>query len=277
MRNLILFVKRHNYFFLFLLLEGLAIFIVVRKNYYHKNVYVQSSGMMAGKVHEMAQGVRGYFQLGKQNLLLAEENARLRNASITAFMKTPEYIIVKEDTLYKRYMEFIPAQVISAPVTQRNNNWLINKGAQHGLEQGMGVVSPNGLVGIIVEVSNNFSLIYSMLHSHTKISVMLKKNHHKGFMLWPGGNYRKGTLSDIPAHVNVAEGDTIVTSGQSLIFPENITVGTVLEIHRIAGESFLEIQMEFSEDYNNTRHVYVIKNLMREEQKALIETNTHGS
>lgn len=277
MRNLILFIKHHNYFFLFLLLEGLAIFIVVRKNYHHSNVYIQSSGRVIGAIHETAQGIREYFQLEKQNLVLAKENARLRNASKLAYMQVPNYTIAKEDTVYRRYMEFIPAKVVSAPVSQRNNNWMINKGSRDGLEQGMGVVSPNGLVGIIVEVSNNYSLIHSMLHSHTKISVMLKKNQHKGFMLWPGGNYREGIVSDIPAHVDVKPGDTIVTSGQSLIFPENIVTGTVIDSKRIEGEGFLDIQITFSEDYNNTRHVYVIKNLMIEEQEALKETVSHGN
>ncbi|MGM0611903.1 MAG: rod shape-determining protein MreC [Bacteroidota bacterium] len=271
MRNLILLIWRNNYFFLFLLLEVLAVYIIIQENYYHKNVFIHSSGQITGKVYEITDDITGYFRLKKTNTELAEENARLRNSSDYAFMKTPLKTARQEDTLYHRYMEFIPARVIASSVNRRNNNWMINKGKKQGVEKNTGVISSNGVIGIVVETSGNFSLIQSVLHKQTTLSAMLEKNKQKGFVTWPGVNYRKGALNDIPSHVDVKKGDTIVTSGNSLLFPENILIGTVQDVGLEQGESFYNIEIEFSEDYNNIEYVYVVTNLMKEEQEELLE------
>ncbi|MFO8055315.1 MAG: rod shape-determining protein MreC [Bacteroidales bacterium] len=277
MRNLIHFFWKYNYFFLFLLLLALAVFLLVQKNYYHRNVYIQSSGMVTGKIYEAAQEISAYFNLNKQNQKLAEENARLRNATHYAFMSSSNNTIEYQDTLYYRYMEFLPARVISGPVSQRNNNWLINKGRDQGVEDGMGLISSDGVVGIVVEVSKHYSLVYSILHKQTQLSVMLQKNKHKGFLSWPGGNYKKGLLSDIPAHVKLEKGDTIISSGHSLMFPEGIMVGVISDFELRPGESFYDIEISFSEDYNNTDHVYIIKNLLKAEQNMLLEGHENDS
>lgn len=272
MRNLILFIWKNNFFFLFLMLEALAVFLIVQGNYYHKNVFIHSSNQVTGKIYEVTHDVKGYFTLNRQNTKLAEENARLRNASDYAFMKSALTTIRHEDTLFHRVFEYIPARVISSTVSRRNNNWIINKGSRQGVQADMGVISSNGIVGIVVEVSDNFSLVYSMLHKQTNISVMLKKNNHKGFVTWPGVDYRRGLLHDIPAHVNIETGDTIITSGNSMIFPEGIMVGTVSEAEVEQGKSFYSIEIDFSEDYNNTEYVYLVKNLVKKEIQTLKET-----
>lgn len=269
MRNLILFIWKYNFFFLFLVLEVLAAYIIVQQNHYHQNVFIHSSGQVTGKIYEFTNEVKGYFDLNSQNERLSEENARLRNASSYAFMKTPVNTVRYKDTLYRRQFSYIPARVISSPVSHRNNIWMINKGKNQGIEKNMGVISSDGVVGIVLDVSNNFSTVNSVLHKQTLLSVMLKKTKHKGFVTWPGGNYRHGQLNDIPSHVEINKGDTIVTSGNSLLFHENIMVGTVVDAQLQSGDSFYDIEIEFSEDYKTTEYVYVIKNLMKKEQQEL--------
>lgn len=277
MRNLILFLWKHNFFLLFLLLETLAVFLIVQQNYYHKNVFVHSANSVTGELYEFTHAIKGYFTLNRENAELAEENARLRSASRRAFMVTNMNSITREDTLYRRHLEYIPARVISGSVRRRSNNWMINKGSDQGLSTEMAVISPNGVVGIIVETSADFSLVYPLLHKSTHLSVKLKKNQHKGFITWPGGDYRTGVLNDIPAHVNVARGDTVVTSGNSMMFPENVLVGTVLDAKIEQGSSFYDIQIRFSEDYNRTEYVYVVKNIMKQEQEELLKKSEDAS
>ena len=271
MRNLIRLIVRNNYFFLFLFLEVIAFYFVFNENYYHQNVFIQSSKEITGKIYGVTDDITGYFKLKKANKELTKENARLRNSSDQAFMKTSLETIRHKDTLYHKYMEFVPARVIASPVNQRNNYWMINKGRQQGLEPDLGVISSNGVVGIVIEVSENFSLVQSVLHKQTTLSAMLKKNNHKGFVTWSGADYRKGELNDIPAHVNVEKGDTVVTSGNSLLFPGNIIIGSVQDKELNQGKSFYNIGIEFSEDYNSLEYVYVVKNLMKEEQQELQE------
>lgn len=273
MRNLLLFLWKYNFFFLFLLLEFAAGYLIVQENYYHKNVFIHSSNQITGSLFEITHDIKGYFTLNRQNAELARENARLRNHSKYALMESSMNTIKQNDTIYYRYLEYIPARVVSSTVGRRNNTWIINKGKNQGITNDMGVISPQGVVGVVVEVSKNFGLVYSVLHKQTHLSAKLKKNNHKGFITWPGVDYRRGYLEDIPSHVNVSRGDTVVSSGNSLLFPEEIPIGTVEEVELESGESFYDITVRFSEDYNNTEYVYVVKNLMKEEQEKLLEKN----
>lgn len=275
MRNLILFFWKYNFFFLFLLLEVVAVYLIVEENYYHKTDFLHSSNKVIGELYDITHDIKGYFTLNRQNVELARENARLRNSSRRSFLKSPRDSFVVHDTVFRRYMEYVPARVISATIGKRNNHWVINKGKSHGLSKDMGVISPNGVVGVLVDVSRDFGLVYSILHKQTSLSAKLKKNDHRGFITWPGGDYRYGKLEDIPSHVNVNKEDTVVTSGNSLLFPENIPIGIISNVKLGSGQSFYDIKVRFLEDYNKTEYVYVVKNLKKEEQEKLIEENKY--
>jgi rod shape-determining protein MreC len=146
---------------------------------------------------------------------------------------------------------------------------MLNKGRSHGIDKDMGVITANGIVGTVVDVSENFSRVMSILHENNKINARIKKNNHIGNVEWGGNYYTQGLLTDIPTHVNLYSGDTIITSGNSFIFPEGILVGTVDKHIIDKGDKFNKARINFSVDYNNLYFVYVIVNLMKEEQVNL--------
>jgi rod shape-determining protein MreC len=135
----------------------------------------------------------------------------------------------------------------------------------------MAVVSPNGIVGIVNGVSSNFSYVMSLLHSETKISAKLKKNNATGSVSWEGGSYKSGMLADIPSHILIKTGDTVITSGFSLDFPEGIIIGNIASYTLNPGDNFYKIKINFSTDFNKLDNVYVVKNLFKEEQLKLKE------
>ena len=133
----------------------------------------------------------------------------------------------------------------------------------------MGVISSRGIVGIVKDVSDNFSSVISVLHKDSKISAKIKKYGDVGSVLWNGYNYRRASLIDIPTHVPITRGDTIITSGFSSVFPEGIVIGKIID-HRIeSGNTFYTITIEFSEDFNKLSYVYIIKNFFKNEQNDL--------
>lgn len=146
---------------------------------------------------------------------------------------------------------------------------MLNKGKRHGIEHDMAVISPNGIVGTVVSVSDNFSWVMSVLNKHSKVSARIDRLGQMGTVLWQGQNPDKGSLTDIPVHVKVIKGDTIYTSGFSHIFPEGVMVGTVETIKVKEGDHFYDIGFKWSADLNGLSHVYIVKNLFREEQVEL--------
>lgn len=264
MRHLFAYIIKHYFFFLFLFLEITAFSLIVQNNY-QRATFLNSSGQVTGSVFNTFNNIAEYFILKKSNIILAEENARLRESLKTSFLTTDTSVYYQHDSLFK----FISAKVISNSVNKQKNYLMLNKGRAHGIEKDMGVITSNGMVGTVVDVSENFSRVMSILHENNKINARIKKNDHIGNVEWDGKYYTQGLLTDIPTHVKLNKGDTIITSGNSFIFPEGILVGTVDEHLVDEGDKFNKARINFSVDYNNLYFVYVIVNLMKKEQQNL--------
>ncbi len=269
MKNLFIFLWRYHFFFLFLILEIVSFSLVVRNNYYQKASFLNSTNVMSGRILAVSQNVKEYFSLREANRALIEENARLHNSLKKSFIVTTATVYTKNDTLYKHQYQYISAKVINNSTNKRNNYMTLNKGANYGIKKDMAVLSPNGIVGVVKDVSANFCSVMMVLHSKTKISGKIKKNGYIGTVMWEGGSYRKGTMTDVPTHVELSVGDTIISSGYSSIFPEGIMIGTIKDFEIKSGDNFFTIGFRFSEDYNKLSYVYIVKNLMKEEQDKL--------
>lgn len=269
MRNLIVFLWKNHFFFLFLILEAVALFILINTNYYQRRVVINTTSDITGRILQFQDNVSGYFALREANKLLAEENAFLRNR-YSEIRGIPDSIrIIHPDSIKNQHYRYIPAKVISNSTTRQNNFIKINKGEKHGLSPDMAVVATNGVVGQIIEVSENFSSIMSILNSQSRISAKLKSSNQVGSLYWNGKDYQKGTLVDVPSHVQVLIGDTVITSGYSHIYPEGISIGVVEDFNIEPGDNFFEIEVRFFVDYNNIHYVYAIQNINRNELMEL--------
>lgn len=264
MRHLFAYIIKHYFFFLFLFLEIIAFSFVVQNNY-QRATFLNSSGRITGSVFNTFNNIAEYFTLKKSNVILAKENARLRQSLKDSFLNTDTLVYYQHDSLYK----YISAKVISNTINKQKNYLMLNKGRAHGIKKDMGVMTSNGIVGTVVDVSEKFSRVMSILHENNKINARIKKNDHIGSVEWDGKYYKQGLLTDIPTHVNIYKGDTIITSGNSFIFPEGILIGTVDEHIIDKGDKFNKAKINFTVDYNNLYFVYVIVNLMKEEQLNL--------
>ena len=272
MRTLFAFFRKYYFFFLFLILEGICIILINNHNPYQRTHIINSSNSITGSINSIYAFIDEYFDLKKTNNILYQENANLRNI-LDNFKNIP-------DTLLNEYFSedssfiYIPAKVINNSVNKRSNYIMLNKGRKQGVDVDMGVISPRGIVGVVIEVSNNYSTVLSLLHKDSRISAKIKKNNHLANLVWPGNNYREATLQDVPTHLQLFKGDTIITSGYSFLFPEGIILGYVKEYKRGNENNFNEAVIELTEDFNGLRFVYVIKNIHKEElQEMIIKTD----
>lgn len=211
-------------------------------------------------IYNKVFGITQYINLRKVSEDLARENAYLRTS------KQP----VLEDSAYApNGYTYIPAHVINNSVNKTFNYLTLNKGANSGVEPDMAVVSSSGIVGVVISVSPGYARVISVLNTQLRISVRLSKSQYFGSMNWDVGNYREVVVSEIPAHVEVAIGDTVVTSGYSAIFPAGELVATVIEANKTAGGNFLEIRARLTNDFKRLSMVYIIKNKNLDELRAL--------
>jgi len=269
MRHILAFIWKHNFFFLFLVLEVVSLVLIANKSFYQGSVLGNATDRFTGTVVSGWSGITSYFNLKQENERLAEENTRLHRMLTQEQITSDTATLSVADTTYNQQYTYTVAKVISNSTNRRDNYIMLNKGRRHGIERDMAVINSEGIVGTVVSVSSNFSWVMSALNKHSRISGRINRINQMGTVMWQGGNPASGTLHDIPAHVKIHEGDTISTSGYSLIFPEGIMVGTVEQIDVETGDHFYIIQFRFAADFNSLRYVYVIKNLIREEQTEL--------
>jgi len=262
MKYLFLFLKKQSFFFLFVFLELIALLLLVNYNNYQKAALINSTNIITGSFYYVYSTVSDYFFLKEANYQLSLENAQLNNM-LQQSSALPDSLF-KHDTSYT----FIAARVISNTTRNRNNYIMINKGSADGIEKEMGLISPFGVAGIVVEVSNHYASAMSLLHKNTKISARLKNNGQMVNVSWGGVDYRKGMLEDIPTHILPRAGDTVVTSGYSFLFPENLLIGVVGD-KIIKGGNLNKAELIFSTDFNNLYYVYVTKNNALEELDSL--------
>ena len=271
MRNLLAFLSRYQFFILYLIFLVISSILIYNNNYYQRSRVVSTTSGITGKLNQYYENLTGFFQLKKSNDELARENAYLRSLLNIRTKNIPDTLVTFESGLNVRYFS---AKVISNSIQFRNNYFMIDKGRDSGIKKDMGVITRNGVVGIIIDVSGNFSSGISVLHKDSRISGRIKKNGQLVNISWNGINYRLGDISHIPAHVDLVPGDTILTSGNSQIFPEGIMIGTVEYIEDEVENLFKKGKVRFSVDYNQLTYVYVIENTSREEILRLKSSTT---
>lgn len=270
MLRLLYFFEKNKTGIVFVLLELIALFFVIRTHSYHYSKYLDSANAISGTILEKSHAVTSYFHLKKENKDLMEENTMLRN-QIQKRKPGNETQAILQDSLQK--FVFSNAQVISNPYHLRNNILTINKGSDDGIKPDMGVITHKGVVGITLNVSRHFATVLSILHSQAKINVKIKNKAFFGSLVWNGKDYRKAAIVDLPIQANVQVGDTIVTGGKSLFFPKGIPIGTIGNFKR-NDKAYTDVVVDLSIDFSALENVYIIHNTLYAEQKQLENLST---
>jgi rod shape-determining protein MreC len=273
MQNFLKFLVRYHAFFLFLALEAVCLGLFLRSAEYPQAVVLHSANAVSGRAYARLSNWRAYNRLDERNDSLQAENARLRNllAGFVQFDTATERCF--EDSLFRQVYAYLPVRVIKNSVTARNNFLTLDRGRADGIRADMGVVTDDGIVGVVVATSEHFSVAMSVLHGKFSGSAALEPADGgepvAGRLRWDGRDPRLVQLTDIPGHVEPRPGDRVRTTGFSALFPEDWPVGTVERVRRGEGSYFLEVDVALSQDFSRLRRAYVIHYLYREERSAL--------
>jgi rod shape-determining protein MreC len=270
MDALLAFIKRYNYVFVFLLLEILAIIFITQNSNYQGSKIVKTGNAIAGRCYGTISMVGDYFGLRRENELLAAENAQLRAQLESSYISYNLREFVKEDTVYKQRYSYTEARVVKNSWNRPDNYIMINKGRKQGIKLDQAVISPQGIVGVVVNTTDNFATIMPVLHSNSRNSVKISRINTTGSLIWNGGDFRSATLIDIPPTHELLTNDTIVTSGMANDFPEGIMVGYVEETSSEPGSGFYTIKVRLATEFTKLDHVYIIDNRFKAEQDSLI-------
>lgn len=238
------------------------------------------AGEITGRLNEKYNNVEYYFQLKNTNEALVKENLQLHQL-LKENVEAPgqhskvisDTFLVDSQKLTQKYV-YYDAKVVGSSIGSQTNYITIHRGSAQNIKTNMGVISPQGIVGEVISVSQNFAVVMSVLHKQFKSVVKLKNSGERGTIEWDGVSPLYVTLKDIPKSAKVAKGDTIVTSEVSKRFPANIMVGTVSEIVEDKSSNFYVLKVHPATNFFNVEYVYVTENLQYDEQKNLEDSTT---
>ncbi|MCC6182759.1 MAG: rod shape-determining protein MreC [Bacteroidia bacterium] len=269
MRNLLIFLSRNNFFFLFLFLEIICGYLLIKNNGFQGSSLLNSSNRISANIYKAEANAKEYLLLKEENERLAQMNTFLLNRIKLGYGAVPLKNYTVKDTLYRKEYEFMNGKVINSSVNRRNNYLTLNIGGNQGIDKDMGVITSNGIIGVIKDVSPNFSSAMSILHKDVRINCQLKKDGTYGPLMWDGLDYQYMILTDIPTHCKLKTGDTVITSSLSGIFPEGIIVGFVESYEQRTNESFYTVKVKLSADLKKVNHVSIIKYQYKTERDTL--------
>jgi len=262
MRSLFRYLLNNYGFFLFLLLEIIALTLVFNNNSYQRAKYFNSANRLTGTVSETYSSIFNYFNLSKANNRLAIENANLRSS--VGLQQSDENIISNSEIFTfipsSGHFTFVPAKVINNSVNRPYNYITLNKGKKDGVKIDQGIISADGIVGVITNVSDNYSIGISVLNQRWSISSKIKKSGFFCSLHWDGKDYRYASLMEVPFHVSLQLGDTIVTSGYSSFFPEGVLIGTIESFEQPQGENYYDVRVKLSVNFKTITYVEVVDN-----------------
>jgi len=277
MQQLIYFLRKYRFFLFFLLLEVIALFLVINNHAFHRSKFVSSANGITGGFYNKASSISDYFQLDEENAQLSEENAVLRNRIEQlrhALDSVSEYRVIDTTQYFQQY-KYILGRIQKNQYSGANNFLTINLGTNDSIAKEMAVVNSKGIIGITEKVSTNYSRVQSILNQKSSISAKLKKNSaHMGNLKWNAKDYNIVQLEGLPRQAEIQKGDTIITSGNSAIFPGGIPIGTVIDVQ--GGETSVNriVNVLLFNDMSSIKNIYVIKNFDKIEIRE-IESNSN--
>lgn len=276
MRNVFLFIQRYFVFLVFLLLQGVALWMLAKYNRFHKTAFSGIASEVTGSINKRVDVVDDYFHLSEENRRLHRMNDSLLNGLRSNFSTTDTAArLVTDSTRYdtitpvRRYF-YRDAKVVYNSVNRESNYLQLNRGAAQGVRDNMVVINSAGeAVGVVVNTSANFSQVMSLLHVKSRVTAALKKTGDYGTLEWDAADPRFVTLKGIPRNVDVKRGDTVVTSVYSYNFPPGFAVGRVEAVQTETASGFYILKVRTAVNFNSVQHVFVVENLQRAEQLQL--------
>ncbi|MBW4361972.1 rod shape-determining protein MreC [Flavobacterium taihuense] len=268
MQQIFSFIIKNSNRLLFLLLLGISLSLAIQSHSFHRSKIISSANFLSGGVYERINSMEEYLHLKEQNDQLALENANLKSL----LFKTKDSAEIPNLDSLKGVLpkDIIVSKVIHNSFNVYENFLTLNSGAKSGVKPDMGVINSLGIVGIIDNVSANYSTVISILNTKSQINAKIKNSDHFGTLNWDGKNTGFVQLIDVPRLASIKKGDTIVTGGQSVIFPENIGIGTIDKIFIPSDKNhYYTINVKLFNDMTNLGHVYIIKSENSEEIKNL--------
>ncbi len=269
MRNLIAFLSRFQIFVVYAILQAVALTLYFSFFQQPKTQLLSSVNSVNASLWEKRNAIVKHMKLESTNDVLQKTNLELMENQPMSLQRVDRSTMIINDTTYIQKFEYIAGEVINSTFDKANNYFTINIGEDQGVKVGWGVVSDEGIVGVVHSVSKHFSLVKTVLSEHINVDVEIPSVNQSGLLKWDGRSSKIGSVSGVSNDLDIPKWSRVITQGGSGIFPKGILIGKVYKVLEVEGQAIWDVKIAYSVDYRKLQKIYVVHNLLLEEQKKL--------
>ncbi|MBR0332500.1 MAG: rod shape-determining protein MreC [Alistipes sp.] len=269
MYKLIELIRRIYVVLLFLLIEAVALNFYANSSHYTEAKILSHANTVAGWIQNTVFNVKHYFTLRSENEMLAQRVAELEN-TLTRYREREEQI--ETDTMSMWQMDstlmvglaerrYTTARVVGNTIHHDRNYLTLNRGHQDGVVAEMAVVTPDGcMVGYVMECSDNYSVVMSILNTGFHTSGKIRGDEHFGSITWNGHSPHRVQMTELTKYSEFEIGDEVVASGLSHYFPEGVRIGYVESRTENENHTSLDVELRLAADMTRLSNVVLIEN-----------------
>lgn len=271
MKKLLAFLHRHRYAALFvcLLALALALWLSGPRAGPGSRVLPAVALELFGPFQQAVEKGIGFFSgtwaryvhlvdLAEENRMLREIIQEQRKENIECTEEHLENLRLRSLIGFKQTVPkpLLPAQVVGKDLSGWFQTVTIDRGGRDGIEEGMAVLSVQGIVGQVMETSGNFSRVLLITDPNSAVAGMVQRTRAQGIV--EGKGHTGCALKYVHRSEDIAREDRVLSSGSDGVYPKGTMVGTVSRVRKRETELFQEVEVRPSVDFNKLEEVIVV-------------------
>ncbi len=228
-----------------------------------------------GAMQNALSVIPNVFELKRENRILRQLNVNLSDEVNRLREARLENHHLHQMLSFKEQgkLPLLPADVVGKSLHLLRNTLTIAIGEQDGVRVDMPIICETGLVGKIIATSAHYSVGQLVLNKDFRVSAKVQRSRIVGIIAWDGGETLR--LKNVAKKQDIREGDVILTSEYSNIFPRDIKIGTVVRISEKTGNLFKDVDVEPNVDFFTLEQVFVVTTVPDMERVSLEKNAGH--
>lgn len=277
MEKLLDFLRSNGHTLLFIIIEIVSLILLLDGSKYRRTLFCSTANIISGEVVEVSHVVNRYIGLKESNIELMARNAflekevlRLKGHLDRISVDSLSWQRLALDTVERSFpYDYKVARVVGNTMFAQDNYITLDLGTDDGVAQDMGVVSSNGIVGVVEAVGRKYCKVLPLINNRLHVSCKVQGSEYVGALRWDGGDIEHSQLVNLPKHLHYSVGDSVFTSGYSSIFPEHLYVGQIIDAGVSADDNFFAFRVKLSTDFSTLKYVYILSHVEIEDRKKV--------
>ena len=271
MQRLLAFIEHNVHIILFVVLQVVCGFLMFYLNPYQQATFTHSAATVTASANQLTANVTGYLDLKDQNIKLQDQVAdQFRNSPEAVFRFLDDTLTIRDSSQVTLF-DIVPVQVVYNTANKGENIFVINKGSKHGIKRNMGVISSEGVAGVVLTTNARYSSVMSLLNLNLSLTPNINGIEYFIPIKWENKGVNILRIKGINKLEEIAVGDRVKTGSSTVLFPKGIKIGKVASIITKPSSQYFDLKIETATDFRKLNYAYVVINKDINSIEALIE------